>query len=265
VRAVSKSPWTALRRAAREPSLRFLLIAVLIYAADAAWRGPPPPRAARPSLDEEALVREARALGLDREDPIVRRRLIQKMDLLLDALSEPGPLDDDALGAHLAAHPGRFRREARLELEQVFVDRGRHGADTAARAEALGAALRDGRPASGDPHPHGRRLGPATRTAIASRLGPALATAADQAPLRSWTGPIESPWGLHWIRVAAREEARSASLAEARAEIEADLRADRRARAKQRRLAELRRRHGLDDEPRPRPESGATVARGPTP
>lgn len=265
MRAVSKPLWTSLRRAVGEPSLRFLMIAALIYAADAAWRGPTRASPPSPSVDEEALVREARALGLDREDPIVRRRLIQKMDLLLDALSDPGPLDEEALVAHLAAHPERFRREARLELEQVFVDRGRHGADTAARAEAVGAALRDGRPATGDPHPHGRRLGPMTRAGIEARLGVAVATAAEDAAPGIWTGPIESPWGLHWLRVTAREATRSPSLAEARAEIEADLRAERRAEAKRRRLAELRRRHGLDDAPAARPADGAAVAQGPTP
>jgi hypothetical protein len=48
----------------------------------------------RVELDEERLYREALALGLDRDDPIVRRRLIQKLRFVHEDLGEPGEPDD---------------------------------------------------------------------------------------------------------------------------------------------------------------------------
>ena len=74
--------------------------------------------------EESLLVADARTLGLDAADPIVRRRLAQKMRYLLDdAIATGAPTEAD-LEAHLAAHPDRFQVPARLALEHRFFDRG---------------------------------------------------------------------------------------------------------------------------------------------
>ncbi|MEM1415378.1 MAG: hypothetical protein AAGH15_10770, partial [Myxococcota bacterium] len=135
----------------REPLVHFVALALVILAAErvlAPAPGPAPivlddafaaglveeatrrgePAAGDPVarwLDEEVLLREALALGLDRGDPIVRRRLVQKMEFLLRselALAEP---DDAALQALLEARPERFRQPARVAFRHVFFDRER--------------------------------------------------------------------------------------------------------------------------------------------
>ena len=75
---------------------------------------------------EEIYCREAIALGLDKDDPVIRRRLRQKMEFVSeDAATEPEPTDRD-LQAYLAAHEDAFRVEPRITFRHVYLDRARH-------------------------------------------------------------------------------------------------------------------------------------------
>ena len=49
-------------------------------------------------IREEVLYREAVAMGLDRDDTIVRRRLRQKLEFLTEAVAETAPPSEDILG-----------------------------------------------------------------------------------------------------------------------------------------------------------------------
>ncbi|MEI8359969.1 MAG: peptidyl-prolyl cis-trans isomerase, partial [Deltaproteobacteria bacterium] len=83
-------------------------------------------------VDEEILVREAQALGLDRGDVVVRRRLLQKMEFLAEE-SRPLPEPDEAtLRAHLESHPERWQVAPGVRFTHVFVGRERHGDATLA-------------------------------------------------------------------------------------------------------------------------------------
>ena len=66
----------------------------------AQWQRPPTPEEMRNLLDgkirEEVLSREAVALGLDKEDTIIKRRLAQKMEFVMEDVSAlRGPADDE--------------------------------------------------------------------------------------------------------------------------------------------------------------------------
>ena len=76
----------------------------------------------RDFVREEICVNEARKMGLDRDDTIVRRRLRQKFEFLTeDALEAATPSDAD-LTAYLKAHPDAFRVEPRVAFRQVTFD-----------------------------------------------------------------------------------------------------------------------------------------------
>jgi hypothetical protein len=93
-----------------------------------------------PERGEDELFAEALALGLDRTDLVVRRRLVQIMELgARAAVPEPTPAQ---LEAHLARHAERFAQPPRLSLAHVFVSRDRHGEGAAAEARRLLARLR---------------------------------------------------------------------------------------------------------------------------
>src|SRR6187549_3091243 len=74
---------------------------------------------------DEMLYREGLALGLDRDDPVVRSRIRQKADLLSEDALTPLPSDGD-LEAYLAAHRADFDIPARVSFHQIYIDPGRH-------------------------------------------------------------------------------------------------------------------------------------------
>lgn len=90
---------------------------------------------------EEVLYREALALGLDRDDTIVRRRLRQKLEFVTeDVAAEADPTDQD-LRTYLKAHPETFRLERRFTFSQVYLNPDRHGENLARDAVQLLAQL----------------------------------------------------------------------------------------------------------------------------
>jgi peptidyl-prolyl cis-trans isomerase C len=174
---------------------------------------------------EEVLVREAARLGLDRGDPIVRRRLAQKVEFLLEGLASIEAPTDDELRTYLAAHRERYERPGRVAFEHVFFSRDRRGEHAASDARRALA----GDPAeAGDPFVLGSRFGLDGVERIGGRFGAAFASSLAALPLEAWSGPIESTYGAHLVRVTEREPARPATLEEARDAVTRDLAGERR-------------------------------------
>ena len=193
-------------------------------------------------VDDEVLYREALSLGLDRGDIIVRRRMLQKMEFLLDGL-HPLPEPSDAeLEAYATSHAERYRTPARVSLIHVFVGRDRHGD----RAHAVATELRRSLVAGGDPEAlgdpflRGRVLRAQSEQDLGGIFGPAFARAALALPLGEWSEPVTSSYGLHLVRVSERIPAAMPPLARIRAAVRQDWANERRAVARRAALAELR-------------------------
>ena len=104
-------------------------------------------------IREEVLYREGVALGLDRDDTIIRRRLRQKLEFVSeDAASALEPTDAE-LTAFLATNADRYRVESRLTFSQVFLDPSKRGDRLEADAAGLLDALRDARRPGRSVHP----------------------------------------------------------------------------------------------------------------
>jgi hypothetical protein len=105
------------------------------------WQRPPTPEElgdlVRDRVREEVYCREALALGLERDDTIIRRRLRQKMEFVSDdiaALAEPTDAD---LEEHLRTHPDSFRVEARYAFRHVVLDPQKHGRSSRATSRSF--------------------------------------------------------------------------------------------------------------------------------
>jgi hypothetical protein len=94
--------------------------------------------------DDEVLVREALAMGLDSGDTVVRRRLIEKMRVLLEDVERIPPPTDADLERYLRANAARYTSPARVTFTQVFVSAGRAGARAADEAATLKTQLDGG-------------------------------------------------------------------------------------------------------------------------
>ena len=252
----------ALQRAlAPPPAGRRLDVSAQVIAglrADHQRRTGAPPTAAEEKLlidryvDAELQYREALALGLDRGDVIVRRRLVQKMQFLgeeLEPLAEP---DDEELTRYLDEHRARYAAPDRVSIEQMFVARDRHGAHTERDALVLGERLRAGAAAAtlGDPFVHGRIFAARSQAELASLFGAPFAAAVFALDGDGWSTPLSSSYGLHLVRVTGRRTLAVVTLDDVRERVTRDWRADQRGRRERRALDRLRARYDVRIEAR---------------
>ncbi|MEL7371372.1 MAG: peptidylprolyl isomerase, partial [Myxococcota bacterium] len=170
-------------------------------------------------IEQALLFTEARALALDEGDAIVRRRLIQKMTLILDEAVAPEPPSDEALAAFLAKDARRFSRPPRRTLTHVFF-RASPTAETQAQKakDQLDSGASPQR--MGEPFLRGANLGPVSESQLARWVDPAFARAAFAAQDDGdWFGPVRSTYGLHLVRIDATEAGRLPALDEIRPSV----------------------------------------------
>ena len=217
---------------------------------------------------EEVYYREALALGLDRDDTIVRRRLRQKMEFLSEDLAAAEPTDAE-LEAWLRANPERFRIPPRMGFRQVFLSRERRGDRVRADAERLLAMLRAGdggvEPAAlGDPLPLPAEDADLSESEVAGLFGAGFAAQLFVLEPGAWQGPVESAYGVHLVFARERSPGRDPELAEVRDAVAREWSAARRDRAREEFYRELRERYDVRIEvPEARGEAGgAATSRG---
>ena len=212
------------------------------------WQRPPTPDElaglVRDRVREEVYCREALALGLDREDTVIRRRLRQKMEFVTDDVAGAVPPTDVQLQQYLDAHKDKFVRPALTSFEQVFLSRERRGDAARKDAERLLAELRAKAPEAaaqdlGDATLLPARLEDATTQDIGNTFGTEFAAALADAPLGQWSGPVQSGYGLHLVRVNAREAGSAPSLDAVRPLVQREWEAEQRKQAKDALLAQL--------------------------
>lgn len=171
---------------------------------------------------EEAHVREALSLGLDRGDAVIRQRLNLKMQFLAESGAAALEPDEATLQAYLDDNPEAFQQPARVAFEQVLLPPGqaeevraiRTALESDAAPSSLGAAslLPSALPMTAAP-------------AVDRVFGTGFHAALGDAPPGRWHGPIESAYGQHLVRVTGRDEAVLPPLADIRARVEAEWRA----------------------------------------
>ena len=154
-------------------------------------------------LKEELLAREARALGLDQNDTIVRRRLAQKLEFLVQDTSRIAEPTEEDLRRFYEANLERFQTDARISFTQVFFSREKR-ADAATEAKAALSDLADRGNAAdfGDRLLVDSELVDADMQSVAGQFGREFADAVFALKPGAWNGPIESGYGLHLVRVS---------------------------------------------------------------
>jgi hypothetical protein len=172
-------------------------------------------------IREEVFYREGLAMGLDRDDPIVRRRVGQKLQFITEAAGLPAPTTAE-LQAWLDAHRDDYRNEARYSLRQVYFDPARHAGNLEADVAAAWRALDSGGLTSGDPTLLPANLEQAAESEVARVFGAEFAAALRVLPVGGWQGPVRSGFGMHLVELGAREDSRPSTLEEVRAAVERD-------------------------------------------
>jgi hypothetical protein len=227
----------------------FAILGALLFAGQR-WLAPPQPVAApdvravaRDMTDEELLAREARRLGLDRDDAVVRerlasnvafagrddatpderyrealalgmhesdalvqRRLAALMTARIRAEAAREPIDDATLRAWFDAHRDAYRQPAAVRLSLVcFV--GEHAERRAHEASAEATTL------EGDPCFFGDETPLLSEAELVRSYGAAFARVIFAAQPGAWTQPVASSQGWHLAFVRERVAARDADFA----------------------------------------------------
>lgn len=159
---------------------------------------------ADPGQSDDALVRAATALGLD-EDVVIRRLLVEEMRLLLRRTPGPDELSSADAREILDRHRDEFLQPERVTFAQVFLSADLRGAALDADAARVADALAShASPVTlSDPFPLGLDFRAVSRLRLQGRLGKPFVDAIFALEPGRWSGPIRSPYGLHFVRIDA--------------------------------------------------------------
>lgn len=170
-------------------------------------------------IREEVLYREALALGLERDDPIVRRRMRQKIEFLsedLVGLEEP---KDATLQAYLAANQETYRQPSRYSFRQVYLNANERGQSAAADAIEILTQLKaqdTDVDSIGDSIMIPRQFDLATENEIQRVMGQQFLESLQEISVHSWQGPIASGYGLHLVHIDEKIDGEAPGLDQVR-------------------------------------------------
>jgi parvulin-like peptidyl-prolyl isomerase len=191
---------------------------------------------------EEVLYREALAMGLDRDDSIVRRRMAQKMEFLTQDIAAAVEPDEATLRKFFEQNAGRYAKAARVSFRHVFFSKERRGTRLEAHAGEALAALVNGasEETMGDPWLREHEFTEADADEIGASLGREFAEAVTAMPAGEWRGPVASSYGLHLVRVSGRAEAQPVAFEAVRDAVARDFSDERRRTANRELLERLK-------------------------
>jgi hypothetical protein len=217
------------------------------------WSRPPTPQELDAMVEghvrEEVFYREAMAMGLDQNDPMVRRRMRMKLEFMLQDLSGQDA-SDEVLSDFLKRNPDSFRDEVQLTLRQVYLSPDQRP-ELENDAGRLLSRLNDGSAseALGDQTLAPRTYQLAPQSEIARDFGDEFARQVASLPVGDWSGPVYSPFGAHLVKIDSRIDARLPELAEIRDEVLREYLAEKREQQKNLAYEKLREDYEVTVEP----------------
>jgi peptidyl-prolyl cis-trans isomerase C len=191
------------------------------------WRRPPSAAELdgliRDYIKEEVYFREAMRLGLDQDDPVIRRRMRSKMEYLAASQVENATPTDTELAAFYSRNKARYVADAVYDFDQRYF-----GDDTAAARAAIAPlnAVKGVASASLDlPN----SMSNADETAVRRQFGDDFTNDLRTLPINKWAGPVQSGYGWHAVRVRRVNAPLTSALRDVLPKVTNDWRAETRA------------------------------------
>jgi parvulin-like peptidyl-prolyl isomerase len=213
------------------------------------WQRPPTEEEAKGLVEDlvrnEIYYREALAIGLDRDDGVIRRRMRQKMEFILeDITAQVDPTDED-LRAFMKKHPDSYLVDPHISFLQVYVNTARRGKNAGTDALEILAKLNAGAdPDSvGDPFLLASEVPLSPLWDISKQFGEPFSRKLLALKPAAWSGPIQSGFGLHLVFVRKHVGGQMAELKEVRETVRRDWMAERQKELKDAAYAKLRERY----------------------
>jgi len=272
---------SAVKRWLREPLLHFLLIGLVLFGVyaytnrgrigiespwqivlsldelrtmtayfEGQWQRPPTPQEFQAMVEdkvkEEVLYREGLAMGLDKGDTIVKRRMAQKVQFLAEDVATAHEPSTAELKAWFEKNTDKFALPSRYSFRHVYFSPDKRGANAhgdAARALARIAVQSEDSleiASVADRFMFQDYYGDRTPSAIAKEFGPQFAVALEKLNPGSWQGPIESGFGWHLVFVDSVIPGRTPAFEEVESEVKTAWLGEQKALARERAYKSLR-------------------------
>ena len=197
-------------------------------------------------VDGELLYREGLAMGLDRDDPMVRRRVIKKMEFVSTNLELPTEPDEDTLRRFMAEYPERYAGPPRFDFEIVTLARTPEDTDDR-RAQAALEQLRQGADPKSVPgrYASGKRF---TATNLSKTYGVELGAAVIELSPGQWALlPVSGGFSL--VHLMARHPGDAPPFEKVKNRVQLDWKQSQRGTVLRQRLDELRAKYRVELEP----------------
>jgi len=248
-----------MKKLLREPLVHFLLLGLLVFAGfkvtsrneagapskivvtqaqveslvtgfSRTWQRPPTTLELegliREYIHEEVCTREALALGLDKDDSVIRRRLRQKLEFISDSAASQADPTEEQLQQYLQAHANSFRGERQFTFSQVYLDPQKHGENLTRDINQMLAELRLGSKSDvskmGDSLLLEQNFESVPAGEVSKQFGEKFVANLAELPVGEWSGPIESGYGLHLVIVIDRKDGSVPALADVRETVKRD-------------------------------------------
>ena len=248
-----------MKKLLREPLVHFLLLGLLVFAGfkvtsrneasepskivvtqaqveslvtgfSRTWQRPPTTLELegliREYIREEVCTREALALGLDKDDSVIRRRLRQKLEFISDSVASQADPTEEQLQQYLQTHANSFRGERQFTFSQVYLDPQKHGENLTRDINQMLAELRLGSKSDvskmGDSLLLEQNFESVPAGEVSKQFGEKFVADLADLPVGEWSGPIESGYGLHLVIVIDRKDGSVPALADVRETVKRD-------------------------------------------
>ena len=196
---------------AREIRLSYGELTQLALLFQSQWRRDPTPaefsQLVENKVQQEVLYREALAMGLDKDDEIVKRRMAQKMQFVAEDVAAAREPSTAELKSWFETHDKLFAQPPRLSFRHLYFSPDRRGSHAREDAETALARLagqpEDSKPAASlaDPFMFQDYYRDRAPDYLGKEFGPQFALAVAQLQPGSWQGPVESGFGWHLVFV----------------------------------------------------------------
>lgn len=205
---------------------------------------------------DEIFYREGVAIGLDRDDPTIRRRVSQKFATIAEESETSATPSDEDLERWLKQHAARYASPSLVSFDQIAFEAARYDVGAAALGSARAALA-----AGADPETlgSGSMLLPHFELypidLVQREFGPDFAGALLSVRRGRWEGPVRSGYGLHLVRVNHVVPGRIPELKQVRTSVVRDFELDRRTRALDAAYVKLSRKYKVESSHAWRPAS----------
>jgi hypothetical protein len=213
------------------------------------WQRPPTEEEQTGLMEDivrnEIYYREAIAMGLDRDDEVLRRRLRLKMEFILeDIMSLAEPTDED-LRAFMKKHREKYLTDPQVSFRQVYINTNKRGKSAESDARQVMAQLTagDDPDSVGDPTMLEAEVRLSPLWDIKKQFGDEFGKNLLELKPGKWAGPIRSGFGLHLVFVREHLGERLPDLKEVREAVKRDWMVDRQKELKDTAYAKIRDRY----------------------